>query len=184
MNLKAEGRSNPQLKQQPFMNLSFIDCCILHAVVEIVDSRVRITSPDTVMKHISDRLDCDTEAKLVADLREWNGLATATKNSKRQNEHHDLGSAIQSRRNNIIVLDEEYWVTFSEPPLCNETEQEIHEDSGVDADEEIAHVPTDDGQIDVSPKNMGSISVNDPEWEGDGKTNEVGKGDPFVSCAY
>ena len=135
------------------------------------------------MKHISDRLDCDTEAKFGADLREWNGLATATENSKRQNEHHNLGSAIQSRGNNIVVLNEEYWVTLSDPPLCNEAEQEIHEDSGVDANEEIAHVPTDDGQVDVSPENVGSISVNDPEWEGDGKTNEVGKGDPFVSFA-
>jgi hypothetical protein len=135
------------------------------------------------MKHISDRLDCDTEAKFGADLREWNGLATATKNSKRQNEHHNLGSAIQSRGNNIIVLDEEYWVTLPDPPLCNEAEQEIHEDSGVDANEEVAHVPTDDGQIDVSPENVGSISVDDPKWEGDGKTNEVGKGDPFVSFA-
>lgn len=94
MILEADGRSNPQLKQQPFINALGIDCCILHAVVEIVDSRVRITSPDTVMKHISDRLDCDTEAKFGVDLREWNGLATATENSKRQNEHHDLGSAI------------------------------------------------------------------------------------------
>ena len=135
------------------------------------------------MKHISDRLDCDMEAKFGADLREWNGLATATENSKRQNEHHNLGSAIQSRGNNIIVLDEEYWVTLSDPPLCNEAEQEIHEDGGVDANEEVAHVPTDDGQVDVSPENVGSISVDDPEGEGDGKTNEVGKRDPFVSFA-
>jgi hypothetical protein len=181
MNLKAEVQ---QSKQQPLINALIIDCCVLHTVVEIVDTGVRITSPDTVTKHISDRLDRDKEAKFGADLREWNGLATATENSKRQNEHHNLGSSIQSCGNNIVVLDKEYWVTLSEPPLSNEAEQEIHEDSGVDANEEVAHVPTDDGQIDVSPEYVRSISVNDPEWEGDGKTNEVGKGDPLVSCAY
>jgi hypothetical protein len=116
-----------------------------------------------------------TEAKLGADLRERNGLATATENRKRQDEHHDLGSAIQSRGNDIIVLDEEYGVALPEPPLGNEAEQEIHEDGGVDADEEVAHVPTDDGQIDVSPENVGSVSVDDPEGEGDGETNEVGR---------
>jgi hypothetical protein len=149
-----------------------------------MDTGVRIPSPDTVKKHISSaRLRHGSQIKFGADLRERNGLATATENRKRQDEHHNLGSAIQSRGNNIIVLDEEDWVTLSEPPLGHEAEQEIHEDGGVDADEEVAHVPADDGQIDVSPENVGSVSVDDPEGEGDGETNEVGKRDPFVSLA-
>jgi len=149
-----------------------------------VDTGVRIPSPGTVKKHISSaRLRHGSQIKFGPDLREWNGLATAAENRKRQNEHHHLGSAIQSRGNDIIVLDEEDGVTLSEPPLGNEAEQEIHEDGGVDADEEVAHVPTYDGQIDVSPENVGSVSVDDPEWEGDGKADEIGKRDPFVSFA-
>ena len=111
-------------------------------------------------------------------------FATAAKNSKRQDEDHNLGSAIQGCRHNVIVLDEEHGVVLSEIPLSNEAQQEVHEDSRVDADEEITHVPADYGQVDVSPENMGSVSVDEPEGEWNSEAHEVCESDPLVSLAY
>ena len=63
----------------------------------------------------------------LGNLREGMCFATAAKNNKRQDEDHNLGSAIQGRRHNVIVLDEEHGVMLSEIPLRNKTQQEIHE---------------------------------------------------------
>ncbi len=72
---------------------------------------------------------------------------------------------------------------FSGVPLRNETQQEVHQDGGVDSHKEIAHVPADDAEVDVSPKDMWPVSVDHPEGEGNGEANEVCEGDPLISLA-
>lgn len=114
-----------------------------------------------------------TPSESKDNLREGTCFATATKHSKCQNKDHNLSAAIQGRGDNIIVLDKELRIMLSEIPLSNKTKQEVHEDSRVDADKEVAHVPADDRQVDVSPEDMGSVSVDDPEWDGNGKANKV-----------
>jgi hypothetical protein len=94
-----------------------------------------------------------------------------------------LGPTIQCCGHNVVVLDEEHGVVFSEVPLRNEAQQEVHQGGGVDSHKEIAHVLADYRQVDVSPKDVWPVSVNDPEGEGNGEANEVCEGDPLISLA-
>jgi hypothetical protein len=84
-----------------------------------------------------------------------------------------LGPTIQCCGHNVVVLDEEHGVVFSEVP----------QGGGVDSHKEIAHVLADYRQVDVSPKDVWPVSVNDPEGEGNGEANEVCEGDPLISLA-
>lgn len=102
------------------------------------------------------------------------GFSTATKYSECQDEHHDLSSTIQGGGNNVVVLDEEDWIVLSDIPLRNETQREVHSDRRVDANKEVTHIPEDDGQVNVSPEDMGPVSVDEPEGQRNGKADEIG----------
>ena len=82
-------------------------------------------------------------------LREGPRFATAAEHGKCKNEDHDLGSAVQGCRQNIVVLDKQVGVILSKPPLRGEAKDKVHAAGGVDAGEQIAHVPEDDGRVDV-----------------------------------
>jgi len=72
-------------------------------------------------------------------------------------------------------------VIFSEPPLSGEAKDEVAEDGGVDSDEEPAHVPENDGQVDITEESDLGVAVDDPEGEGDEEACEVGERNPLVS---
>ena len=113
-------------------------------------------------------------------LRERVGCTTATKDCERQDEDHDLGTTVQSRRNDVVVFDEELGPLPSEIPLSEETQEEEHADGRVDANEEVAHLPKNDGHVDVTPSWMWEKPVHDPERERHNESDEVGYCDPLV----
>lgn len=104
----------------------------------------------------------------------------ATKNRKRKDKHHDLRPTIKRSRHNIIILDKELWTLPSQIPLGEETQKEKDADRRVDADEQVAHLPEDDGEVDVAERWMREVAVEDVEGERDDEAEEVGDGDPLV----
>jgi hypothetical protein len=106
--------------------------------------------------------------------RERPRRSTTSKDRKCQNEHHDLCTTIQSRRSDVIVLDEQLWSLAAQVILSEETDGEEHEDAGVDADEEISHLPEDNGGIDVGEDPVLVEFVGNPEWDGDEEADYVG----------
>lgn len=92
---------------------------------------------------------------------------TATKDCKGQDEHTDLRTTIQSSTNNIVVPVEEMRMILSQPPLCREANNEIHENRSINAYEEVTHVPKYNGQVDVGEDTMRVELVRDPEGEWD-----------------
>jgi hypothetical protein len=113
-------------------------------------------------------------------LREGSGCSTTTEHSKGQNEDHDLGTTIERCRSNIVVLDEEFGVLSPQIPLSEETEEEEHADSRVDADEQIAHLPKYDGRVNVSPRRVWIEAVHEPEWDRSNKAEQIRDRDPLV----
>ena len=116
----------------------------------------------------------------IDHLREVVGCTTATKHRKSQDEDHDLGTTVQSRRNDVVVFDEELGPLPSEVPLSEETQEEEHADGRVDANEEVTHLPKNDGQVDVSQSWMRIVAVEEPDWDRDNETEKVGYCDPLV----
>lgn len=132
-----------------------------HTVVEIVNRGIRVTSPS----------------------RERSRLAASTKDCKGQDEDENLGAAIKCGTDDVVVLDEQFRVAATNEPLRDETDDEEHADTGIDADEQPAHVPQDDGHVQVFEHGMFGVAVSQPEWYGDDEADEVRKGDPLVSAA-
>ena len=67
-----------------------------------------------------------------------------------------------------------------EPPLRQKAQGEVRRDGRVDPDEEVAHVPQDDGQIDVLEEADPGETVSEVEGDGDQEAEEVSDGDPLV----
>ena len=76
--------------------------------------------------------------------RKIHRLPTPPENSKTQNKHNHLGSAVQRRAYQVVVLDEQLRVLLAEPPLRDEAKSEVGRDGRVDPDEQVAQVPQDD----------------------------------------
>ena len=71
----------------------------------------------------------------MGHLREGSSCTTATKHSKSQDEDHDLGTAVQSRGNDVVILDEELGALLPQIPLGKEAQEEVYADSRVDTNE-------------------------------------------------
>jgi hypothetical protein len=112
--------------------------------------------------------------------RERSSSATAPKHSKRQNKHHDLRPTIQRRRHNIVVLDEELRTISPEVELREEAESEKHGNGGIDPHKQVAHLPEDDGGVDVAEGGVRVIAVDEPEGHRDDEADEIGDRDPLV----
>lgn len=113
-------------------------------------------------------------------LREWAGRSTTTKYSEGQDENHDLCSTVERRRSDVVVLDKQLWTLPSEIPLREEAEEEEHADGRVDTNEQITHLPEDDGQVDVSERGMRIELICKPHWDWDEEPDYVGDRDPLV----
>ena len=74
-------------------------------------------------------------------------------------------------------------VVLAQPPLSAEAQEKVAEDRGVDADEEPAHVPEDDGQVDVGEELVRTELVGDPEGERHEEAEQIRYGDPLVTAA-
>lgn len=66
--------------------------------------------------------------------------STAAKHRKTQDENNDLCSAIQSSRDEVVVLHEERGPIPAKVKLREEADGEVGQDRGVDADEEPAYL--------------------------------------------
>lgn len=75
--------------------------------------------------------------------------STPTKHRKRKNEHANLRATIQRRRDNIIILIKQLGMIPSEPELGGKAQQEVRHDGGINPHEQPAHVPEDDGGVEV-----------------------------------
>jgi len=56
-----------------------------------------------------------------------------------------------------------------EIPLADEADDEVDPDGGVDSDDEVAHVPEDDGEVEVRP---GFLFGEDPVKDVEGYRDE------------
>jgi hypothetical protein len=112
--------------------------------------------------------------------REGSSRSTATENSKGQNEHHDLRSTIQSRGDNVVVLDKELRALPPQVVLGEETEGEEHRDGRVDTDKEVTHLPQDDRGVDVPECCVRIKAIGEPKGNRDKETKQVGDRDPLV----
>ena len=101
-------------------------------------------------------------------LRERPSHTTGTSNGETEQEHHNLSPAIHASRDQIVPLDELLRAILPEVPLADEADDEIDPDGGVDADDEVAHVPEDDGQVQITPDPLPREEfVHDVEWDGE-----------------
>ena len=110
-------------------------------------------------------------------------LPTPPENSKTQNKHNHLRPAVQRRAHQVVVLDEQLRVLLAEPPLRDEAQDEVDQDGRIDPNEQVAHVPQDDGQVDVLEEADLGVTVDEPEGDGDQEAEEVGDRDPLVAGA-
>jgi hypothetical protein len=68
--------------------------------------------------------------------------------------------------------------------LANVANDEVDPNGRVDADDKVAHVPEDDGEVKVAPDElMGEELVHDVKGNGENEAKEVGGGDPLVALA-
>jgi hypothetical protein len=132
-----------------------------HAIVSVVHRKIRIARP----------------------RRERMRFATPASHSKGENEHHDLSTAIHRRGDKVVVLDEQRGMVLADVKLTDESHDEEHRQRAVDADEQVAHVPEDDGRVDVSPLLVTGQAVGDVGWDWYDKANEEGESNPFVARA-
>ena len=138
-----------------------------------MDGSIRITRPYSAT-HI--RSACSSLLELpegMYHLRERSGSTAGAKHSKGQDEDHDLGTTVQSRRNDVVVLDEELGVLLPQIPLGEETQEEEHADGRVDTNKQITHLPEDDGRVDVSKRWMRVKAIGEPKGDWDDKTDEI-----------
>ena len=122
----------------------------------------------------------ETQKGKIKNLRERSSSATPPKHCKRQNKHHNLRSTVQRCRHNIVVLDEEFRTISPEVELREEAESEKHGNGGVDPHKQVAHLPEDDGRVDVAEGGVRVVAVDEPEGHGDDEADEVGDRDPLV----
>jgi hypothetical protein len=84
--------------------------------------------------------------------RHVNYLAATSTNGESEDEHHDLGSTIQSRRHEEVVLAEPPGPVSAQIVLREDSQTEGREDRTVDADAEVAKSPCER----VRPRAMGT----------------------------
>lgn len=120
----------------------------------------------------------------MRNLRELYRVAATAKDGKCEDKDQNLGSAIESGGDNVVVLDKELWAVLAEPPLRTEAKNEIAKNGSVDTDEQPAHIPEDDGEVDVRHEPVGPDFVDDPEGERNEESKKVRDGDPLVASAY
>ena len=72
-------------------------------------------------------------------------------------------------------------VVLAEPELAREAEGIVAEDGGVDADEEISHVPEDDAEVDVGEEADFGVTVEQPEGYGHDDADQECEGDPLIA---
>lgn len=106
--------------------------------------------------------------------------SASTEDGESKNEHHDLSSTIESSGNNVVVLDEKLWALLSEIPLSKEPKEEEDTDSRVDTNEQVTHLPEDDGEIDVAEERVGEVAIEEPEGDGNDEAENIGDCDPLV----
>jgi len=109
--------------------------------------------------------------------------STTTKDSETENEDNDLGTTVESGGDEVVVLIEHGRVVLAQIPLSTDTERKVGEDTAVDTDEQPAHVPEDDGEVEVAEDLELGVAVQQPEWDWHDETYEVGDCHPLVARA-
>lgn len=128
------------------------------AIIKIVKTGIRVTLP----------------------RRKRSRRPGSPKDRKGKDENHNLGPTIQRRRNDIVILDEELRTLPSQIILSEKAQEEENPDGGVDANEEVAHLPKDDGEIHIAEERVREVAVEEPEGDGDDEADDVGYGYPLV----
>lgn len=132
-----------------------------HTVVEVVHGSIRVTSPSG----------------------ERSSLTASTKDRKGQDEDKNLSATIKCGTDNVVVLDEQLRVAATNEPLRDETDDEEHGNTGVDADKQPTHVPQDDRHVQVLKHGVFGVAVSQPEGDRNDETDQVREGDPLVPAA-
>ena len=111
-------------------------------------------------------------------------LATGTRDGKTEEENHNLGSAIHACRDKVVPLDELPRAILAEVKLAKVANDEIDPDRGVDSDYEVAHVPEDDGQVQIAPNPLlREEFVHDVKWDREEEAEEISSRDPLVTLS-
>jgi len=110
-------------------------------------------------------------------------LSTTAKDGKTENEDNNLCATIEGSGNEVVVLVEHSRVVLAQVPLGTDTERKVSEDTAVDADEQPAHVPEDDGEVEVAEDFHLGVAVEQPEGHGHDEAEQVRDRDPLVARA-
>jgi len=69
---------------------------------------------------------------------------------------------------------------LSQPVLCEDADEVEHGDGRIDTDEEVTHLPQDDGQVEVSEYRAFGVAVEEPKGNWDDEAEEVRDCDPLI----
>lgn len=111
-------------------------------------------------------------------------LSTASSDCKSQDKDHDLSATVHGRRNEIVVLDEQVRVVLADVELTDKGQDEEHGQRTVDSDEQVAHVPEDNGRVEVTPVLVAGHAVSNVQRNGHKESNEIGQSDPLITRAH
>lgn len=107
-------------------------------------------------------------------------LSTTSSHCEGKDEHHNLGSSVHRRRDEVVVLDEELWAILSKVELCKVCDEEESRHGTVDTHEEVSHKPQNDGRVQISPSLLSSPLVHQVGWDRDEESDQEGQRNPLV----
>ncbi len=101
--------------------------------------------------------------------------ATPAIHRKREQEHADLRASIQRRWDEVVPFHEILGPVLAQVVLADDADDVVGPDGRVNADEEVAHVPEDNGRVEVGPDALGGEeAVQEVEGHGGEEAEEVG----------
>lgn len=123
--------------------------------------------------------------KIIASKRrKRNRFATRALYRKRRHKYQQFRTSTNRRSKNIIVLQEPLWIPPADVELNNEANDEVHRDGGVyttDRSERILII-ANYWREDVGEAELGELSVQEIERDGDDESDRQGKNDPLVGA--
>ena len=116
-------------------------------------------------------------------IRKQNRFPTRSKENKSHNKNHNLRSTIQSRTKHIVELEEPIRLIPSQIKLAPESYNEETYDGRIDAGDEPADVPGDDGDIELVEPDFGEEAMKGVDWKRCGESDYEAQWHPLVGAA-
>lgn len=114
-------------------------------------------------------------------IREWMLGTISTENGKGHDKDADLSAPVKGGRYDVVVLVKEGRMQLAQPKLGQKADDVVHGQGRVVANEEITHVPDDNGSVDVRKDTPFGELVEGPKWHGCDEAEQVADGDVLVT---